>query len=380
MKNHMKARSLHFVNRIATALLLLVFSNQRQLRADALSADSSRGVRLLETLSCLECHNLSGRGSARAPDLGQTIGREFTPSTLAAKMWNHAPRMWAVMRERDIAKPELDAQGAADLFAYFYSARFFEMLGDAARGAAVFETARCSACHGLTHSSLPGAKPVSEWESISQPISLVTAMWNHAAAMGHEFEGRNLRWSRLSAQDLTDLSVYLSNLPETRRIKGRLRLESGREGNALFLSKGCDRCHAGRFALSERLRDQTLTGIAASMWNHQPKMGPGQPTLTATEMAEIVSDIWTTNFFEDGGKASAGRRVYYAKRCEMCHEAGAPGGIPLRGRDFSSVSMVAALWRHGPGMFGKMQANKIAWPRFEGAQMSNLIAYLNSQR
>ena len=39
---------------------------------------------------------------------------------------------------------------AADLFAYFYSARFFEKPGDAARGKRAFAVRGCSNCHGLT--------------------------------------------------------------------------------------------------------------------------------------------------------------------------------------------------------------------------------------
>ena len=46
--------------------------------------------------------------------------------------------MWSAMRDRNITAGNLDEQGAADLLAYFYSARFFEKPGDAARGKAVF--------------------------------------------------------------------------------------------------------------------------------------------------------------------------------------------------------------------------------------------------
>jgi hypothetical protein len=42
--------------------------------------------------------------------------------------------------------------------------------------------------------------------------------------------------------------------------------------------------------------------------------------------------------------------------------------------------MVSALWHHGPQMLDGMKVKGIAWPRFEGAQMSDLIAFLNSQR
>jgi hypothetical protein len=39
--------------------------------------------------------------------------------------------------------------------------------------------------------------------------------------------------------------------------------------------------------------------------------------------------------------------------------------------------MVSALWHHGPQMLDQMKAKNIAWPRLTGADMANLVAYLN---
>ena len=44
-----------------------------------------------------------------------------------------------------------------------------------------------------------------------------------------------------------------------------------------------------------------------------------------------------------------------------------------------SATMVSALWHHGPGMLDQMKAKSIAWPRFDGPEMANLVAYLNAQ-
>jgi mono/diheme cytochrome c family protein len=176
---------------------------------------------LFETLSCVQCHSINGKGGTVAPDLGRRVDRNFTPATLAATMWNHAPTMWAAMRERNILSGDLNDQAAADLFAYFYSARFFEKPGDAGRGKRLFESKHCSECHGLTQAKLPAARPVSQWESIGQPIALAGAMWNHGATMREEFAKRNMKWPELTSQDLTDLLVYLRNLPE-KAVKDRL--------------------------------------------------------------------------------------------------------------------------------------------------------------
>ena len=45
---------------------------------------------------------------------------------------------------------------------------------------------------------------------------------------------------------------------------------------------------------------------------------------------------------------------------------------------YSDITMVSALWQHGPRMLELMTQRKLAWPRFTTQQMSDLIAYLNS--
>ncbi len=373
------------------ALTIVSFFAAGGLQAAAVAADSARGAELFTTLACVQCHSVNGKGGTVAPDLGARVDRDFTPAALAATMWNHAPAMWASMRQRNVSAGDLPAadlneQGAADLFAYFYSARFFERPGDAGRGKRLFSASHCSECHGLTDAKGSEAPPVSQWESIGQPIEVVNAMWNHAATMRQEFLRRKLRWPELTSQDLTDILVYLRGLPATRNAVARVEISSGANGQALFDSKGCAACHTGKNTLppslkGATLKGETLTDIAVAMWNHEPKMPAAPKPLSVDEMREIVSYLWAAQFFEDQGNAAAGARVFTAKRCAVCHDnpsSGAPKITEMK-RSFSAATMVSALWRHGPGMLDQMKAKGIAWPRFDGAEMANLIAYLNTQ-
>jgi mono/diheme cytochrome c family protein len=372
------------------------------LRAAPMTMDSTRGARLFETLTCVQCHSVNGKGATLAPDLGRQVDRSFTPATLAATMWNHAPTMWSAMKTRDIRTGDLDDQGAADLFAYFYSAHYFDKPGDAGRGKQVFASKHCADCHGLTQPKIAAAKPVAQWDATKDPIALVSAMWNHASTMNSEFAKRGFAWPQLGSQELTDLLVYLRNLPlqgsapSARSESVIIHIDSA-GGQAIFESKGCATCHAGKLDLPPLLKNATLIDIAAAMWNHQPQMermmgakaasktAANAPQLIAhlelEEMRQLIGYVWAREFFEDSGNASRGARVFEAKRCAACHLTGADGApkLPSADRSFTGATMVSALWRHGPTMLASMQSNHVAWPRFDGMQMADVIAYLNAR-
>ena len=96
-------------------------------------------------------------------------------------------------------------------------------------------------------------------------------------------------------------------------------------------------------------------------------------------MRQVVSYIWAKQYFQGSGSSDRGKRVFAQQGCAACHEA--QGGAPKlgKGKDaYSDISMISALWEHGPRMLERMTEKKQAWPRFTAPQMSDLIAYLNS--
>ena len=349
--------------------------------AGIVPGDARRGEQLFQSEHCVQCHSLKGRGGTLAPDLARRVDRDYTPAGMASLMWNHAPQMWAAMKANGVTKTSLSPEAASDLFAYFVSARYFERPGDAARGKQAFAAKHCAECHGITKSPLAAAPPVAKWESLADPVVLAQQMWNHGAKMREEFSKRKLAWSRITAQELTDMLVYLQNLPETRNLAANFQFPPSEPGEKLFVSKGCSGCHVGpKMALENRLHNQTLTEIAVDMWNHQPSMKNPPPELSQEEMRQIISYIWARQYFLGKGSAERGKKVFAEKSCATCHNDPASGAPKLgKGKDaYSDITMVAALWGHGPRMLELMTEKKIAWPRFTAQQMSDLIAYLNS--
>ena len=70
---------------------------------------------------------------------------------------------------------------------------------------------------------MAAAPPVAKWESLADPVILAQQMWNHGPKMRAEFAKRKLAWGKITGQELTDMLVYLQNLPETRNLAGELR-------------------------------------------------------------------------------------------------------------------------------------------------------------
>ena len=140
-----------------------------------LPGNARQGALLFREKRCIECHSFQAIGGSGAPDLARRSAREYTPNRLAAVMWNHAPAMWGAMAQKGIAVPALGEREAADLYAYFYSVRYFDRPGDAARGKALFATKRCGQCHALRVANLPsglrwrvGRRSLTRWPGPSR--------------------------------------------------------------------------------------------------------------------------------------------------------------------------------------------------------------------
>jgi mono/diheme cytochrome c family protein len=347
---------------------------------DIAPGEAKRGEQLFRSQQCIHCHSMNGRGGGYAPDLARRIDRSYNPAVMASVIWNHAPQMWAGMKRENLTIPRLSPEQAADLFAYFVSARYFELPGDAGRGKHLFDSKHCAGCHGITDSKAPGAPPVNQWESLADPVVLAQQMWNHGAKMTAAFTERKIGRPVLTPQELTDILVYLRNLPETRRLASNFSFPQSDSGARIFQSKGCAECHTGKLALESRLHNQTLTGIAAAMWNHQAAMKQPPAQLSADEMRQVIGYIWVRQYFRSDGSAERGKKVFEEKHCATCHNDPASGAPKLaKGRNgYSAVVMLSALWRHGPRMLEMMHQKNLEWPRFSAQQMSDLIAFLNS--
>ncbi len=166
-------------------------------------------------------------------------------------------------------------------------------------------------------------------------------------------------------------------------------------GGKVFAERGCGKCHAlrgiGGGVGPDLARIQTGTSffdLGADMWNHLPRMGARmleagvqRPTLTPTEMSNLIAFLFTAQYYDESGDTKVGERLFAAKGCVQCHEVGGKGGRVGPGLDFlkranSPLLVAAAMWNHGPEMAEAMKAKGIPRPTFQGKEMVDLIAYI----
>ena len=360
--------------------------------AQAQFGESLRGAGVLRDRGCTSCHAVLGRGGGSAADLTAERSGVFSPAQFAAELWNHAPRMWASMGSEGRERPALSTQDVRDVFAFLYAVRYFEPSGNIDRGRRAFAAKRCYECHPIVRVDGGSIGPaVPDWPSLADPVLFLEAMWNHGEAMQDESELDSLAWPMLTSRELADLLAYIYNLPDRPPRLGRVELGAPSAGMRLFDDLGCVRCHTildtdpDLIPLSPAASGSyTITDLAVAMWNHQPVMrewaaatGMEIPRLERGQMGQLLSYLMAEGFLDRAGNEKRGARLFESRGCQSCH---AEGERPLPARDWTAPDFVAAVWDHGPAMQEEMRARGRRWPSLSGADVADILAWLNVRR
>ena len=187
--------------------------------------------------------------------------------------------------------------------------------------------------------------------------------------------------------------IYLRSLPALRTRSATFGMGEPERGRVAF-ERSCESCHSfgpgvgKKIDLLQRRPPQTVTGYIAAMWNHAETMraraAAGQfPKLDPEEMPHLIAFLFSQSYFFERGDAARGRRVFENKSCASCHERrrteiGAPD-LTQSAELYSPITLTSAVWHHAPAMFEAMKRDGVSWPQFQGSEMSDLIAYLNSR-
>jgi mono/diheme cytochrome c family protein len=220
------------------------------------------------------------------------------------------------------------------------------------------------------------------------------ALWNHAPEMEEAMKAEGIAWPKLSPDEVNDILAYLRTIGNVPRERAPLPGDP-RHGRSLF-RRDCQKCHRAEGQGGEIGPDldvgaeaRTLSGLAASFWNHSPAMGESMNELrwsgrrSRRQIWRISSPTSCDPLLRATGDLAVGNRIY-EDRCGTCHgKEGQEKGkdvpdLGSYGSQVSAVFLASALWNHGPRMYEQAKEQGLAWPRFENHEMHDLIAYLRS--
>lgn len=348
------------------------------------------GEKLFEAKGCSSCH--TGAEDAPGPNLSVETAARSGPDHLVTAMWNHAPKMWERMHEAGVVQPAFTQQEMADLLAYLYTLRYVGAAGDEGRGERLFASKGCISCHSVRGKGSPDGKDLSTVGSSATAVGFATSMWNHPKARG-ESEG-----TRFDGADANDILSYVRGGGVAGQLDYQLVAADFQRGWTVFREKSCIACHSVKDEAGHigpelgpgRELPPTVVQFAGAIWNHSPAMWDAmehlriqRPTFREREMADLVAFLYSFRYAEPGGSPKVGEVLFEARGCSRCHGALALGtreGPELRGRgkNFTSVTMAAALWRHGPAMFRRTRDLGLPWPVLAENDVGDLITFLNT--
>jgi mono/diheme cytochrome c family protein len=273
--------------------------------------DPKRGAELFRDRSCLRCHAVGRVGGTVGPGLDH-FKRYVSPVVLAAAMWNHGPKMRAMMEQAGIARPHLSGEDITDLLAYIRSAgrggaesAVYLLPGNPEVGGRLFQEKRCASCHGPEGTGGVGPNlRHRRWDFQGGLTQVGALLWNHGPAIWHKMAEMKIPFPTLTGQEMADLVAFLHTLQYFAEPGNAVR------GRETFERKGCAACHGtsarrgtGAPDLTKTLGRASPIEIAAAMWNHGSAMaqeaqarGLPWPNLEGRDLADLVE------FLRAGGR------------------------------------------------------------------------------
>jgi cytochrome c2 len=269
-------------------------------------------------------------------------------------------------------------------------------------GARLFVQKACVRCHSLGGEEARVGPDLGRIHLTGTVLDIAGAFWNHSPVMREKMQDLKIPAPTMTSREMADLVAFLTAYRYYLTEVGEPTNPAA--GHAVFVSKGCVRCHGGGDSWDkpgpslDRYRGRfSPILLAQAMWNHGPEMAKlmrGQsipwPRFAGREMGDLLGYLQADNagprsepvYFEPGSPRR-GRDVFAAKHCDACHSVAGTGGrggpdLGTQPRELiGSVSAIAGvMWNHGQGMVAEFARRGISHTKFSGVEMADIIAYL----
>jgi cytochrome c551/c552 len=264
------------------------------------------------------------------------------------------------------------------------------------KGRFIFEQKGCITCHSDGNESNTVGPDLGKKKFYGSFLELASIMWNHLPEMLRQMRELNLPFPEFSSTEMVELTAYLYFL--------RYLGEPGNlyRGKILVEEKGCLTCHAvGKKgeelapAFDKLSKYVSPLYLAQSLWNHGPEMdeslqnmGLERPRFEKGEIVDLSAYIRAASrgtesdkIYMSPGNPHKGKIIFNEKGCLECHRVNEEGkdiGPALSEIElgYSITEIAGLMWNHGSAMGEIMKEQNLNWPKFEGKEMADLIAYL----
>ncbi len=382
---------------ISSGIIILLLLASTSAVAQMLPEDPSSGGKLFVSKGCVKCHPVQGEGGKAGPSLG-IIGPDSTQLELAAELWNHTPSMITSMEHEGIAKPTLTGQEYTEITAYLYFLRFFDQAGDAGSGKYLFAQKGCSSCHPVSGRGKDGEPGLDGFPRNASPVFLSQTMWNHSPKMMVRMIMDGETWPNFNEMEMMDTLAYIQTKAKGAEEPSFFKSGNPREGRAVFMAKGCTRCHnvngegtKNGIDLGKRAESYytSLTQIVSRMWNKAPEMmfkisPQGEASqFTSQEMTDLLAYLYFLHYTDEPGDASRGKKLFSTIGCAQCHGLDKKSGTLMfidlsKYRDSPPTEIVASIWNHSIKMREATREKGISWPQFKKGEMADLLAFIRT--
>ncbi len=348
------------------------------------------GKKILMNKGCINCHSVYGAGGKLAPDLSLK-GKTYTFYELAGLFLSHSPQMVEALELRGYEWPIFTPEEMSQLFGYLYLLNYFEEPGEFHKGKIIFQNV-CIKCHSLQGKGGKRGPPLDAYANYVSPIQIAVGLWNHGPKMARALKSEGLSIPFLTGEDIKDILAYIRGVSKKSESPWFITVGNPLLGEKLFQNKKCTLCHSvqgkgGKIASDiKKITSQNVSDIVALFWNHgmtmwkeMEKIGFPFPKFTQEEMSNIVAYLYFVKYFDEPGDPSKGEDIFVSKGCVNCHEKGKVGPELVGEVLKSPFHFASSTWNHIPLMKALSEQRGIPWPRFEGNQMRDLVAYLRKK-